>query len=49
MQLANTAGLLTEKEDIRRLAELQAHVGIPYRGGQIARDGDEGEAAAPIR
>ena len=35
MQLANTAGLLTEDHDVRRLAELLAHVGIPYRGGQL--------------
>jgi tetratricopeptide (TPR) repeat protein len=35
LQLAERAGLLTDEQDIRRLAELLAHVGIPYRGGQM--------------
>jgi tetratricopeptide (TPR) repeat protein len=34
-QLAHTAGLLTEDSEIRRLADLLAYNGIPYRGGQI--------------
>jgi tetratricopeptide (TPR) repeat protein len=35
MQLAHTAGLLTEDQDLRRLSELLAHVGIPFRGGNV--------------
>ena len=35
LQLAMSAGLLTEEQDQRRLAELLAHVGIPFRGGRI--------------
>jgi tetratricopeptide (TPR) repeat protein len=35
LQLAMNAGLLTEEQDQRRLAELLAHVGIPFRGGRI--------------
>jgi tetratricopeptide (TPR) repeat protein len=35
LQLAMTAGLLTEEQDWRRLGELLAHVGIPHRGGRI--------------
>jgi tetratricopeptide (TPR) repeat protein len=35
LQLAMNAGLLTEEQDRRRLAELLAHVGIPFRGGRI--------------
>ncbi|HEY7670975.1 MAG TPA: hypothetical protein VIC71_02075 [Gammaproteobacteria bacterium] len=35
MQLAFTAGLLTEDSEIRRLADLLVYNEIPYRGGQI--------------
>lgn len=35
MQLAHTAGLLTEATEIRRLAELLMHAGIPHRAAQI--------------
>lgn len=35
MQVAHSAGLLTDEQDVRRLAELLAHVGIPYRGGNL--------------
>lgn len=35
LQLAMNAGLLTDEQDQRRLSELLAHVGIPYRGGRI--------------
>lgn len=35
MQLAHNAGLLTEGTEIRRLAELLMHAGIPHRAAQI--------------
>jgi tetratricopeptide (TPR) repeat protein len=35
LQLAHMAGLLTDGAEIRRLAELLAHEGIPYRAAQI--------------
>jgi len=45
LQLAMNAGLLTDEQDRRRLSELLAHVGIPFRGGRIlaaAMEKDEG-------
>jgi tetratricopeptide (TPR) repeat protein len=35
LQLAHNAGLLTDGAEIRRLAELLAHEGAPYRAAQI--------------
>ena len=35
LQLAHTAGMLTDGAEIRRLAELLAHQGVPYRAEQI--------------
>jgi tetratricopeptide (TPR) repeat protein len=34
LQVADRGGLLTDEQDVRRLAELLAHVGIPFRGGR---------------
>lgn len=44
LQLAQTAGLAAEPQDLRRLAELQAHIGIPYRGGRFLAAGMEANA-----
>ncbi|HEY5565775.1 MAG TPA: hypothetical protein VIM81_00835, partial [Gammaproteobacteria bacterium] len=41
MQLAYSAGLLTEDSDIRRLADLLVYNNIPYRGAQILEKGIE--------
>ena len=35
LQLAQSAGMLTEGAEIRRLAELLAHQGVPYRAAQM--------------
>lgn len=43
MQLAYSAGLLTEDSDIRRLADLLVYNNIPYRGAQIIEKGIEDE------
>jgi tetratricopeptide (TPR) repeat protein len=37
MQLAHSAGLLTEGTEIRRLAELLMHAGIPYRAAEVLK------------
>jgi tetratricopeptide (TPR) repeat protein len=47
MQLAHTAGLLTEDAEIRRLADLLMFNEIPDRGAQVLEDALEKELVTP--